>query len=293
MQARPAAAAPIAAGDWRAALGQRERFAEWSALFATELREGAWRPVVDCWVARLAPGFSAAAMHGVIRTGHAVRGIAAGDTPPRRAELADAFASWAASYGELPGSAPVENGAMTPRQALAQVAVVPPERRREVRSITGSLRMLEDFPEFAPVIGLIDAAGDPQALAASLARIFTEVAFANIRDIRSAIVFIHGVTGTAALANLLPHLGAETQRAALRFAWQAGCALYAAFDGKFPAPEAASGATPDPDELVDRAVAHGDEHVIKFTEACLARHRSHPVPCYPAAVARVLDVMRR
>ena len=27
----------------------------------------------------------------------------------------------------------------------------------------------------------------------------------------------------------------------------------------------------DEDQLVDRSVAHGDEHVIKFTEACLRR----------------------
>jgi hypothetical protein len=28
----------------------------------------------------------------------------------------------------------------------------------------------------------------------------------------------------------------------------------------------------DQDELVARAYAHGDQHVIKFTEACLHRH---------------------
>ena len=38
----------------------------------------------------------------------------------------------------------------------------------------------------------------------------------------------------------------------------------------------------DEDDLVDRAIAHGDEHVIKFTEACLQRYALGPfagLPC--------------
>src|SRR5271169_4480075 len=50
---------PIGASEWRAALGQRERFAAWSALFAEELREGPWRAVLELWAGRLAPGVSA------------------------------------------------------------------------------------------------------------------------------------------------------------------------------------------------------------------------------------------
>src|SRR6266436_1834929 len=92
----------IDAAEWRTALGQRDRFAAWSALFAEELREAAWRAVLDRWVARLAPGVSAAATHGAIRVGHAVRALAEGESPQRRSELADALASWAASYSELP-----------------------------------------------------------------------------------------------------------------------------------------------------------------------------------------------
>ena len=53
--------------DWRGALGDRGRFADWSAFFAQELEEAQWRLVLDRWVERLAPGFCAAATHGVIR----------------------------------------------------------------------------------------------------------------------------------------------------------------------------------------------------------------------------------
>jgi hypothetical protein len=34
------------------------------------------------------------------------------------------------------------------------------------------------------------------------------------------------------------------------------------------------------EELADRAIAHGDEHVIKLTEACLAEDRHCPDPVY-------------
>src|SRR2546430_1316643 len=47
---------PVRPDDWRAALGERDRFAAWNAFFAEELREAPWREVLDRWVDRLAPG---------------------------------------------------------------------------------------------------------------------------------------------------------------------------------------------------------------------------------------------
>jgi len=40
-------------------------------------------------------------------------------------------------------------------------------------------------------------------------------------------------------------------------------------------------------------VANGDEHIIKFTEACLRRNTLAPSPAYCAAVDYGLAVMRR
>ena len=47
------------------------------------------------------------------------------------------------------------------------------------------------------------------------------------------------------------------------------------------------------DALAERAIANGDEHVIKFTEACLGRHRVRPSPAYPAAIVRLFGLVRR
>ena len=218
--------------DWRAALGDRRRFADWSVFFREELCEAPWRQVLDRWVERLAPGFCAAATHGVIRVGHAARGLAAEETPLRLGELADAFASWAATYQELPASGYAANGTLTPREAIAHVAVVPSDRRSTIGNITASLAMLDDLPEFAPSLGLIDAGGELAPLVSDITEVFTRVYLENAHDIRTTIAFIHGVTSPAALGNIVRQTSERTARTAVRYAWQSGCALYACFGGE-------------------------------------------------------------
>ena len=55
---RSAAGDPIRAETWRSALGQRERFADWTEFFAEELRQAPWPEVLDRWTGRLGPGFA-------------------------------------------------------------------------------------------------------------------------------------------------------------------------------------------------------------------------------------------
>ena len=88
------------------------------------------------------------------------------------------------------------------------------------------------------------------------------------------------------------HVSDETGRTLARYAWQAGCGLYAAFGGAPPRDDIEAG-DDDIDALVGRAVANGDEHVIKFTEACLARHKIAPSPAYLAAIRHAFGVVRR
>ena len=279
--------------DWRSALGERNRFADWSEFFLEELREAPWRELLDHWMGRLAPGFCAAATHGVIRVGHAARGLTDSETPPRLRELADAFASWAATYQELPTNGHGANGRLTPREAIARVPVIPPDRRESAGNITASLALLTGLPEFTPAIGLIDTGGEPAALVAELTEVFARVYLANAHDIRSTIAFIHGVTSPTALGNIAVQVSDRTARATLRYAWQSGCGLYACFGGDRAMAEDIEPREADEDEIVDRSVAHGDEHVIKFTEACLHRHTFSPSPVYIAAAGHVLGMIPR
>ena len=292
MQPRAPARERIHSDGWRDALGRRERFSDWASFFADELGDAPWQRVLDRWVARLAPGFCAAAIHGVIRVGHAVRGIAEHETPSRRREFADALAGWAATWQQLPPGDPTATGMLTPRQAIARVPIVLPERRLP-GNIVAALAGLGDFPEFSPVIGMIDTDGPVMPLIAKLTELFARVYVANARNIPTTIAFIHAVTSPAALGNIAPHVDAATARTTLRYAWQSGCALYACYGGGTATAEDIGPPAVAGDELVNRAIANGDEHVIKFTEACLSRHAAAPSPAYLAAADHVAGIIRR
>jgi hypothetical protein len=291
----PPARARIGRTGWRAALARPERFADWCVFFERELREDPWPAVLERWAARLAPGLCADATHGVIRVGHAVRSLAAAETPWRLRELAAALASWAAGYQELPvpapGAPPVEP--LPVREAIGRVPLQPAHERRFSGTIVSALEGLQGFPAFAPVIDFADLRGDPERRLAELTDVFARVYLANARDPLTHIVFVHGLTSTAALGSLLPHLGEATARAALRFAWQAGCALYAAFGSQTPQLDGAPGPQVAAADLAERAIAHGDEHAIKFTEACLGRFARDPAAAYLAAADRALRALPR
>src|SRR5712691_7529248 len=213
---------------WHEALGRRGSFTAWAEFFAEELREASWPAVLDRWMARLAPGISAAATHGGIRVGHAVRALTAGETPTRRRELGDALASWAASYRELPVANGATNGRLSPRQALAAIPIMPPEQRPR-GNITAVLAGLAEFPGFAPAVARADLDGDVAPLLAELTELFAGVYLANVRDVPTAIALIHSVTSLTALGHIAPHVTPATARSLLRYGWQAGCGLYACY----------------------------------------------------------------
>jgi len=84
------------------------------------------------------------------------------------------------------------------------------------------------------------------------------------------IAFCHAVTAPAAVRLVLPILPDHLQRASVAASWQVVGGIIAAFASPRHAAESAH-ADADPDLLRDqldgRAVEHGDEHVIKLTEA--------------------------
>src|SRR5271163_2143376 len=125
---RRARVARLTDESWRAALGDSRRTEDWFEFFRNEIEERPWAELLDTWAARLAPGLMAAATHGVIRTGHAVRALALEDNTSRRRELADGLAYWAAEYMPLP-AARHKSARATPSQAIARVQIIPPETR--------------------------------------------------------------------------------------------------------------------------------------------------------------------
>jgi hypothetical protein len=278
---------PIEPGEWREALGDDGRVGDWIAFFDRALREQAWTAILETWMPRLAPGVIAAAFHGVIRTAHAARSLDARETKARTRELAEGLGYWAATYRTLPESPDRRTGRLLPSRAIGEVATLPQEQRVGAGHITKRLGPLADFPSFAGVADLVDTSAGATRFLSDLTETFAGVYRASVPP-GGVITYVHAVTGPSAIRLLLPHLAPDSGRALLRYAWQGAAALYAAHGGRPPAP-AGAGAATDRHELVDRAVATGDEHAIKFTEACLREHALNPKPVYLSAARDAVE----
>lgn len=277
--------------NWRAAIGDLRRTEDWFEFFSNELEERPWPAVLATWTERLAPGLMAAATHGVIRTGHAVRALALADTPARRRELCDGLAYWAADYMALPARRHAQVRAK-PSEAIARVQMIPPEMRTgNFGAFTDALTRLDTFEPFSDTLDSVDPSGDASAFLSDLTATFARVFLANARDTYTTIAFVHAVTGPSALRPLLPYLGDTTVRAGLAFAWQAAAAMYATFGTRVDLPRVGQFNAGDTDELFDRAIACGDEHAIKFTEVCLREHAFNPDPAYLAAADHAIRML--
>ena len=279
---RPTAAAlqPIAAEDWRVALGRRERGPDWMALLQAELAAAPWQAVLARWLERLAPGYCSDALHGAIRVAHATRGLAERETAPRLRELGDALGSWAAAHQTLPTSAAPAAARCSPTGAIARVPVQPLAERRFRGSIVAGLIGLGDFPAFAPVIDWIEPRGEPARILSDLTRAFARVYLGNARDELTTVVFAHGVTAAVALRSFVPYLTPDAMARLIRYGWQACAALYASFGAAPPFVGELTAEGLEPAALVDLAVAHGDDHVIKLCEACLREYALQPDPVF-------------
>lgn len=275
---RPVNVQRIEPGEWRTALGRVERVSDWEDFFAEEFESAPWPEVLETWVRRLAPGMMSGATHGLIRTAHAVRSLAAEETTERRGELVTGLAYWAARYQLLPGQ-PGDTSPRMPSAAIEQIPIMPVQMRsRRPSSIFGAVAELDEFPPFA---GAIDMAAPGEDVGAFISDLTTTMVHRYLENAGPAsIPYVHTVTAPSALRMLLPYLSAETARLAARYAWQACAAIHSR--GHYPHPVEMPAKLPAAEDLVDRAVFSGDEHAIKFTEACLREYALNPDPAFLA-----------
>jgi hypothetical protein len=257
---------PLAEQEWPSALGQRERFPDWQSLFERELADRPVSAVVSEWVPRLLPGAVGAATHGLIRSGHGLRALAAADTPPRRLEVATGLAYWAAVYTELPGP-PLLIGRQGVADALADLPYLPEDAPREVLISDMVSHVFDIADEFEQGVASLGGGGGTVDLLDKLAS-GGALAYLRNADGGGAIGLLHSVTSPLACELLLPWLANEDRAAALGYVWQAVAALHVGYDVDRQTPVPARSAM-STEELVELAVASGDEHAIKLTEAAL------------------------
>ncbi len=253
---------------WQDGLATSDLYADWQRYFETEIEALGWQKALDKWAGRMAPGLFASATHGLIRAGHAARALADADTPLRRRELSEGLAVWASSYQPLPTDRSAAHPMETIEMAFDRLPRIPAEKRKTQGLITDALKPLDDMPEFAGVIGWINLDEDPGAIANQLAARQARVFLDHVHTPLLAIVFTHSITSVHAVLNMVPHISPSTTKDLLAFGWQAGAALYASYAEETvrsdpPAAEANA-------DIIAHAVANGDDHVIKLSEACLS-----------------------
>ena len=280
----PRGTMPIGDG-WQDALGDPRRIGDWTAYFRREVAEQQWRDLLGTWWPRLLPGVVAAATHGVIRVGHAVRAITEdGEDADHLTELAHGLAYWAARWQPVPGTpqaeTPLTTGAGTPREqasattsaadALARVPRIT-DQTGGIRDRLAQLAELPGWPASAAAPQIPASAGELRSWLTGL------VDAAVLRYLRyghgEGVMLVHSATAPNAILRTIPVLDEQLWAPSVAASWAAAAALTAIYA---PATAAPGTELPDPptgpqaaEETFAQAVEHGDEHVIKFADTAV------------------------
>ncbi len=149
--------------------------------------------------------------------------------------------------------------------------------------------MLERDAAFGAVVEGYDPAS--QAPDVALDAVVTAAArlFVTTNSRGASFVYLHGVTGSAALRLLLPVLSAEEQRLAVGYLVQAVAAVHATHA---QVESSATGPVPivavDPAALMTQASQSEDDHTIKLVEAACREYAGIGAPELLAAAAHRL-----
>lgn len=239
---------PWPAGDgWPGRLGQRQAWPLYRDLFRQWMAHEGAVDVLAQVLPGLMPGCAAAAFHGPIRVAYAVQ-------VGHVAEVADGLALWAAFHqtlGTLPAP-PGEGAGTTDPQALLRrlkagtskapliaARMADAARGGRVNRVIGALRVNE---------------GTPERLARAAA-----LAYARTGNFTA----LHLVTATHAMRVLARRVDDDLRTEAWRWFWQ-GFAHGVVAARLQPRPEVPLLAWP---EIVARAVASDDEHVVKLVDS--------------------------
>jgi len=255
----PAGVAPVTDADWASALGDPRRAADWIGYFGRELAERPWRDVLALWWPRLLPGMYGGSTHPVIRVGHAVRTLLAGEgTGPRLTELAHGLGYWAARHRPVTGLTPVTGA----DSAAAALDAVPPLADRR-GGFPDRLARVGRLPVWAAAV--TDPADAHHRLTELVRAATHRYATHGHGD---ATMLVHAATAPNAVLRVLPALPQALWVPSLQAAWTASAAVTAMYAPDAPVAYVPPGPV-TPEEVLEQALAHGDEHVIKLTDTAL------------------------
>jgi hypothetical protein len=277
----PRGSGPIGS-NWQDALGDPRRIADWTAYFGREVAEQPWRQALETWWPRLLPGVAAAATHGVIRVGHAVRALTEdGEDADHLGELAHGLAYWAARWQPVPGAPATEPPLIAARSsagypaeagpATADALAAVPRIADQSGGIRERLARLAELPGWRAALAAPQIPSSAEGLRSWLAGLVdaTTTRYLSYGH-GNGVMLVHSATAPNAVLRTLPTLDRQLWAPSVAASWAAAAALTAIYA---PTAPAAPTELPDPpagpqaaEETFARAVEHGDEHVIKFAD---------------------------
>ena len=258
------AAAPVGAWPFRKA--DHAGFVDLQADFQQRIARDGWEAVLRATLPDLAPGLSAAAFHGLIRT-------AMGVTSRHDGEIAAGLAYWAAHWQRLG----VRLGAPAEREASPDPLVLLERVRNDPRFsfdpkkapglIDDALLAVGGLSGFGEVIDWLDV---ERCSIADIARAGA-VLYAASGDFTA----LHTVTAAQSVSVLLPYVESNVL---LPWLWQGVAAAYIAIGRPTLPDEDAITAwraadTPAWPELLRSALAQEDEHVVKLCYSAVSLGR--------------------
>ncbi|MGH3150769.1 MAG: hypothetical protein ACRDOB_08570, partial [Streptosporangiaceae bacterium] len=190
---------------------------------------------------------------------------------PALDELAHALAFWAARARSVPPSAGPAGG-LEPLAALDAMARIPSQQG----NLAARFGQLTEDSGWPAAVAALRPAATPAQVQTRLADLVTAATLRYLSHGHGQpVLLVHTATAPNAVLHALPALPLELWVPSLTAVWAASAAIFAAYapPGTLPpgtVPPAPPPALPDGPaavaEVLDRAVGHGDEHVIKFTD---------------------------
>jgi hypothetical protein len=262
--------------EWPDLLGDASRLGDWLVFFERQLAGAPWREVLSTWWPRLMPGAIASATHGLIRTGHAVRALMEETTEPRVAELGQALGYWASRWAPLPAGHP--RGRLSPALALSGLPFI-----TDHGDAASRVAAIFEEPRWVEAAERVAAPAGPQQVETALDQL-VDVAVARYQQWAPSqpIMLVHMATAPRAARLCLPALPTQLWPLTYAAAWNVSAAI-----GSMYRPAAAAELDPvspptsrddvTAGDVAAQAAAHGDEHVIKFSEVAIESYeRGNP-----------------
>lgn len=274
-RALPRRDGPAIEGDWCRHIGDTAAFAALSDRFRRGIAERGADTVVAAVFPAVAPGVAAAAFHGLIRLAYGIDAGHQGEIAAGLAALVARCDDLGLDFAGTRPAAPVEAalGRLADALGAAEFAGNGISGRMQAAAADRRFRAAFSLPPLAP--GLLDA------VARAAIALYWQTANFTV---------LHMVTATHAARIVFDRFPDLADDIALRAFWGAVCAAYASV-GAPPVTEAVPLSEPLPwRDIVGKAVAGNDDHVIKMTYTCRCESGRTGNPLYRAAAARLVTI---